>query len=666
MLKWISEAKKQGLTLTLRHAKIMFCGPSGAGKTSFSKLLRNKPIKKEHKRTPIEKTNQMLVSKVNVTKTEGEQMFKTKWVELDLKLEMKTLRQYLESKQKENQSCGLPVSTEEQVLVNVEKQVASSLTDSSEVIPKIWTLLTLMDTGGQPEFINFLPTINESTALTFLVIDLSKGENCLEDDVVAQDSNPNSRKYKKRHLLESLMLSVKESAAKKPNNPLAKKVEKGKHRPALCFIGTHADVLKKEGSLDTVVEVINKKVNESIYDIDKKEALDVWQINNKTLVPVDNTGQCQTENQIEEQIRFRIYEDILKKLQGVNVPIVWILLELGLRMERKDYIKFNEVVDLAYKISPKMEREELEQALKFYHLMGTLLYFHEEESGMSEIVITNPKWLFKKLTKFVTCNFEIKIKRDKDRFIKDGFFSAQLLEKFPLQDIEKNSFLKLLVYLKIAAQIESKTEFFIPCILPSFDLIAEKQLLEEKLNKSFGNHHETEPLVIKFDACDIPRGFFCFLVVELLQIYVGKNPHPIYNDMKFYDNVLTLRVDDHHYLSIFDKLSFLELQVRVNKDFDFSPSVHQNVLNEVNIALKSICKRFYWSYSEIRFGFYCGTCDISCLNIAVLSKNEPFPSKLPESAKADCHVTMLKGTHKIWFQVCTVNKFCGHIVIIYS
>ena len=32
----------------------------------------------------------------------------------------------------------------------------------SENIPKTWDLFTLLDTGGQPEFINMLPAINTS------------------------------------------------------------------------------------------------------------------------------------------------------------------------------------------------------------------------------------------------------------------------------------------------------------------------------------------------------------------------------------------------------------------------------------------------------------------------------------------------------------------------
>ena len=38
MMQLIDEAKNGGYTMKVRHAKILFCGASGAGKTSFVRL----------------------------------------------------------------------------------------------------------------------------------------------------------------------------------------------------------------------------------------------------------------------------------------------------------------------------------------------------------------------------------------------------------------------------------------------------------------------------------------------------------------------------------------------------------------------------------------------------------------------------------------------------
>ena len=76
----IQQAKYDGLTINVRHAKILFCGASCAGKTSFSRFLRNEEHVKAYRSTPAATSQQVLLSdKVNV--------IGTNWVSLDSKLE---------------------------------------------------------------------------------------------------------------------------------------------------------------------------------------------------------------------------------------------------------------------------------------------------------------------------------------------------------------------------------------------------------------------------------------------------------------------------------------------------------------------------------------------------------------------------------------------------
>ena len=84
MYQMIQEAKNDSLTINVRHAKILFCGASCAGKTSFSRLLRNEEHIKTYKSTPAANSQQVLLSdKVNVVGTN--------WVSLDSKLETQQL-----------------------------------------------------------------------------------------------------------------------------------------------------------------------------------------------------------------------------------------------------------------------------------------------------------------------------------------------------------------------------------------------------------------------------------------------------------------------------------------------------------------------------------------------------------------------------------------------
>ena len=205
------EAKKQGLIIKLRHAKVLICGPSKAGKSSFCRLLRNKEHEDKCKNTLVADAKQLLVSvKVNVTHTN--------WKDLDSNLEIQQLRKrymhnyklskkpnsgydslgnsYYKShskvvggvtKSELNESildinsssdthlkdalllAEMKITSDTDIQEPMFNSLASSQT-ASEVwdLPEVWDILTILDTGGQPEIINLLPTINASTAVADL------------------------------------------------------------------------------------------------------------------------------------------------------------------------------------------------------------------------------------------------------------------------------------------------------------------------------------------------------------------------------------------------------------------------------------------------------------------------------------------------------------------
>ena len=675
MENWLHEAKKQGLTLTLRHAKIMFCGPSKAGKTSFSHLLRNIPLRKGYNSTPLGEAQQILVSqKVDVIGTE--------WKYLDVELEMQKIMSLLVSRLSLStlRSRDLCQPSTEVQPVEAEIQMTSFSPDKFKSDSEIWDMLTLLDTGGQPEFANLLPAISASTALTFLVVDLSGGVSCLDQHVKAQHSDQrykfHTKNYTNLQLLKCLMSSVKESATVLPYCPTTVKIREDQCLdPAVCFVGTHSDVLGE--SLDHVVEIVDKQISESVKCINADETLSVWNYNGRKLVVVDNTtaGKNQTtdsiENQttdsIEEKIRSRISEEILEKKAQYEIPIVWCILELQLRCEKKVFIPIKDVKVLADHIMPlehKMEEWQLVEALKFYHSIGVLLYFDEDESGMSDIVITDPQWLFSNLTKLVNCTFirdNFVDDRSLNNFANNGIFNAKLLRDINLdmEGIRKESFLQLLKYLKIVAPIDEKgQEYFMPCVLPHFDSdpdsyqqnIYGQQVFYRCDGKSCV---KIEPLLIKFTFDTIPRGFFCFLVVQLLQnnarwkLY-GTND---YDNIYRFDNLITFRIDTYHYLSVIDRVSYLELQVRVK---DHQPSaVCYVVQNAVTDALIITCHKFGWQYDDLRYGFLCHKCQ-GPVHLTLLTEIEPFPISLPENADCGNQGTKLTEGHKVWFAVSQV------------
>ena len=304
-----------------------------------------------------------------------------------------------------------------------------------------------------------------------------------------------------------------------------------------------------------------------------------------------------------------------------------------------------------------MEMWQIEEILKLYHLFGVLLYFHEVD-GMKEYVITDPQWLFRNLNSIIECKF---IKRQHDvnainKVKKEGIFRRDLLTEINLdiQDLDIESLVNLLIYLRIFAKIDD-CNYFMPSVLPICDRITddpgffnEKEYGKAVIYKHNTSCIEVKPLLIGFASGMIPRGLFGLLVVKLLQNNKdfelhGKNTA---NKLRRYSDLISFFKEPCYYITLQDKVSYLELQIRVRYD---EPSIHCEVQKVVTKALKEVFDQFHWRFSDLRYGFLCSY-PSSQPHITKLDKETPFPSVFPKySYCEDHHGIKLTEAHSIWF-----------------
>ena len=774
----VQKAKDEGLTINVRHAKILFCGAPQVGKTSFSRLLRNKKHK-ELGSTDAGHAKQVLISgKVNVI---GEE-----WINLDRKLEMQTLTEILNLKMREQDETTeekssqtnsntnrepiadntLDVQTNNQTVTQAtnsdygnepiqatnsdygnepiqatnsdygnepilqsisrnkpaadiqksaqpyptrdstdkNESVEEEMTDISffklkESIPDTWDLFTFLDTGGQPEFINMLPAINASTDITFIVIDISEGRKCLNNEIKAIYKHENYEygeqilKYSNRDLLKCLLSSAKVASTKKDqfHPELIKQVSKNKQLEKVVYIiGTFADILKKtsltrekydeevceiENEIKKLVEVIQEEgvlvchcneVRNYLNPIDNKVPRDFQ----KNVMDKESDMQAIQSNTIDTVLQIHGHaNEILKNTAQYEIPFTWFILELQLRKSKKVCIPLSEVKSICdyHKIIPphrKLKDDQIQEVLKFYHTYGMLLYFDAVE-GMNNFVITDPRWLFTNLTKIVMYQFKKDV-NDLDGIcmqkMHNGICNLELLSKLELDlhGIELESFVKLLENLKIAARMNNS--YFIPTMLPlcinTKNMFTADEFGTSVILTDDGLCKEVEPLLIKHSFGTIPRGLFGFLVVQLLQDNSKTSEkyelHGLNDRSKglFYRcaDLITFFVYPCFYVCLCDKISYLEIKIRANGN---EPSYHYKAQCVITKALEQVCNRFDWAFNEHRYGFLCHKTTGSCRespHLTLLPRDEIFP---PEYAHCkNNQPTKLDVCHQIWFKVC--------------
>ena len=700
----LQEAKNEGLTIKVRHAKILFCGASKAGKTSFSRLLRNQKHETDYKSTPAGESQQVLISeKVNVVGTN--------WVELDCKLEAKNIIDRLILKMRNNPDTSeIPTSNQmaTQPIVREDKQpteteVEMAMHTGNLIAPiselkmsETWDLVTLLDTGGQPEFINLLPAINASTAITFIVLDISEGRECLDKPVVAQYNSEGysnyckcDLKYTTIHLLKCLLSSVKVAATRDGFCPDFGFIEKipGKvdSQPVVRIMGTQVDLLERKFGKKYKEELseINKRIKDEVEQINKQNILKfLIDDDGKYITPIDNTiprdpekiyKPRTTQHKTKEKIQNIRQEasTILSEKAQYEIPITWFILELELRKSENVCIHLSEVQKICNSIMPPhkiLNIDQITEILKFYHNCGTLLYFWEVE-GMKDFVITNPQWLFTNLTKLMMCKFEDKFSyhdaNDKKK-LQNGICCTEYFKKLvnepDLHGIKLESFIKLLIYLKIIAPLGS--EYFIPNILP-LCTITNDFLNNYGTTAAFKQDgqciaSEIQPLLIEFSFGTVPRGLFGFLIVQLLQDNLHSYAIDGEND---YEKNIFCRCSDMiifsknswWFVTIIDKISYLELQIRTQNE---KASCHCEVQEAVTEALKTVCTQFQWKFNDCRYGFLCQSKICSSQkkpeHLSLLSDKEPIPENIPNITQCKYKRTIeMEIDKQIWFKVCT-------------
>ena len=694
----LSKAKKTHGTIPVRFLKVFCTGSGAAGKTSFIQLLLKKEFNKKHHSTNVLHTSHAV--SVRTAAFHGTPLLndEVKWIEMDRSLEISYLRSILipiplPKKKQDSQADkssvsmkttaslegSLPcvkktykptqfkesvfkqlvggvfkssVSSKDSNLATFETMLASESSDFTYQPGKVLNIVTVLDTGGQPEYIHLLPTINIHPTVTFVVHDLSKS---LDDQVLVEYSQHGEHVFVPYHLnytnmdMIKLLMSAANDAVERPLSDIQHLVATpgANNVSYICLVGTHADKVSKKVML-TTDERLTTLVNSA------KSKASVWhKRDGSVLFSVDNTtaGKKDSEDPVANLLRNKI-EAVSTERDIYDIPITWMLFHLEIHQvcvkNHKHYIRFDECVTLAKDTGLISDQTEVKSMLFYYHLLRVLIYF-EEVPGLCDFVIVDHQWWFDKLSSVITSTFQqAQLKFQAVQKLKfEGILSKELLQCIKwVDEIKEEFFLSLLVHMKIIAAMmkEDKNEdqYFIPFVLPTYSLDQESTILSR-----YGNL-QGEPLLIQFKSGFLPRGFFCSLIVELLQNSPDDwQPHFSQEGIHHtFSNLITFSLPNAYSLSLFDKVSYLEVQLRHPVKV-FHISMHNRAYSELELALKDACSHLNFDHSRLQYGFLCDCCKTTEGHIAVVSLISQ-PLLYAKCSISTVHQMELSSSHLIW------------------
>ena len=680
MLAKLEQAKANNETLKVSYTTVLFSGSSGVGKTTLLNKLNKENLNIHHHSTGVAKSKHSICIKTSLItqSTEGLQ-----WTNLDYDTMINYLNKHLynlkfpslslttsssppkeimpsdldntmhtsmmnsitdsspkyislstareESAIKRNKEIKVDTIKEDLVAVDIAKADSSKTPSLGDV----WDIVNFLDTGGQPEFVNILPAVSSSIALTFIVFNLSKN---LDSLVHVQHSINGELSFKPYYLDCTNLEFIKQLIVSSENininsTPLLqlKSVQRKEteNNPKICYVGTHAHAQNvREETIQEIDDQLSSAASElklhqrSFWASPKEELKRLFPIE---MFPGENEEEC-------ESVIGTIRENILKQVQKrdyYEIPITWFIFLLKLQKlcneskVTRSYISYHKAVSVWVdeKVSGKGLRTELDQEqvhsdvkniLIFFHFMGMLLYYHKVE-GLCDFVFIDCQWLFEKLTelveiKFTKCYNRMDISaEDFERFTKEGRLSINIIKnlKIDLQGIQPLYFIHLLDHLKIIAPIDSKLkDYFMPCVLPSFPPKNSANKFSE-LDKNYGAIQHV-PLLVGFTNGPVHHGYFCHLIVELFRNLPTDWYSPLLSTTKLqhvYNNLVTFPTCSGHSVSIFYKIGYLEIQVRHEKAQ--STIIHSNVRHELDKALRKVSAYLQLNKEKFCYGFYC-------------------------------------------------------------
>ena len=438
LIRNLNKAKREHGIIPVRFLKIIVAGSGAAGKTNFINLLMQKEFKVDHHSTNVVHANHAVSFRM-ATFQESSTDDEVTWVELDSELEIGYLQSVLLPKPlpkpklpisstgivtitalsssteapvtsqhqpktpKQQQSIlkwftGLFVnpikdsnlSTVDSILNTVSSRSGAPIYETCSVL----NIITLLDTGGQPEYIHLLPTININPTVTFVVHNLAKS---LDDQVLVEYSQRDKRMFTPYHLsysnldmIKFLISTVNDSVERSARNAsdLQLVVRPGSDdKSYMCMVGTHADKvshIEKKNTSEKLISLVNKtQCHASVW----------YQDDENVLFSVDNTtaGSKVSEDPVAKDMRKKI-ETLASKKEVYELPITWMLLQLEIRQvcskKKKSYISFSDCVNIAKQSGLISNVEEVKSVLQYHHLLGVLIYFHKVP-GLSHYVIVD-------------------------------------------------------------------------------------------------------------------------------------------------------------------------------------------------------------------------------------------------------------------------------------
>ena len=390
-------------------------------------------------------------------------------------------------------------------------------------------IINLADIGGQPAFLEMLPSLTLGPAMYLVFMKITEGLKTPYPVKFRREGNTTSTEHQEyMYTSEEVIFTALSSIACFGNSDedveryVSDKTVSKRTVSLALLMGTFTDALK-DSKKDSKV----KREEVSQMEQQLKQELAETDFFNDDLISFSDSTKGEVlfriDNKSGGEAEVRKYKKQLEnfmetKFKKLNIPVPWLMFSICIKIlalqEGKHIVSFHDCVEIGKQFN--MSKQMVTVALQFLHKYIGLVMFFPGNEHLKNIVICDPQAVFFSISEIIFNVYD-----PEKRTIADAKY-AQFVEKgqFSIEDINLDSkqgknllpidtLVNLLAHLHIAVPIPSSSMYFLPAILRT----ASANSLA--LNQA-STSESTEPLCVTFRTGYLPLGFVCALVAKLI------------------------------------------------------------------------------------------------------------------------------------------------------
>ena len=484
--------------------------------------------------------------------------------------------------------------------------------------------LHMVDTGGQPEFIEIMPSLIHNSNLTVLVLNLAQSL----DEYPPIDFHEDGRAYRQplpfvltnRRVIHQFACTLQ-----------AKRLTyTGSQQSKVSIIGTHRDCVKNK--LSEILAAVNKELK-NLFLPAMEDELILYRSHDEIIFPVNLLNPDDHDKEVLELIRQKIIDaDIGEKAE---IPVSFFLFEQEAVLYAKEkkgkdrqvmVLSFDECVQVGARL--KMSSEVVQAALIYFLRHNIFLYF---QRVLPNLVFLAPQVPLDFVNAIVAFSYKVKsgalpaLKAKYVRFCNEGIITEEMLCDKTLQFsdcfvpgiYEPQHAIKLFRHIYTIAE-EPLVESQQPSTASSrseqksstskreylmMSLLADKKDIEDYLSSP----SKVAPLVIHFSNSCVPNGCFGNVVSCLISKYNWKVCQT--EDDKpecLAHNIVTLRGPKLPKATIVNYTQHLEIRINISevKEEDFN-KICSHIHSTVFAAIGKVFKVMRFEDIHVERAFHC-------------------------------------------------------------